>query len=210
MIMLLLISAIMAASIIVTTAVVEHNHDRLDYNPVKVSVLVGSGFILNMTISNEDATVDDLIDLVNIELQHKVVSHRTAVAELRLNGASLFREDAILSIVTSNEDILTAVWGYKFIIHPPEMCVGEPLILNVYHDTPNSLLVDACKMTHPWTNCPEITDIRIVHERQSDDGLAAGVLPSYPTLMERDDWTINQMLNENDQWKLIASVRTVN
>ena len=202
--MLLLISAIMAAS---TGLTCRSHDDRQDYNPVKVSVLVGSGFILNVTISNEDATVDDLINLVNIELQHKVVSHRTAVAELRLNGASLFREDAILSIVTSNADILTAVWGYKFIIHPPEMCVGEPLILNVYHDTQNSLLVDACKMTHSWTNCPEITDIRIVHERQSgDDGLADGALPSYPTLMERDDWTINQMLNENDQWKLIASV----
>jgi hypothetical protein len=106
-----------------------------------------------------------------------------------------------MSIVTSEEEIISAVWGWRHVVHPPEMCDGEPLVLNLYHDSPNSLLLDAVKTTHPWTgkidhgNCPEITDIRVAHQRDQ---------VVYPTLMERGDWTINQMLNEHDEWRLIA------
>jgi len=163
-----------------------------------VRVLVHESFVINVTVP-EDATIDDVIKQVSDQVSDQVISKRTAIAELRLNGASLFAEDLVSEVV--GDSVLTAIWGFKYHIHPPTTSCGDPVTVTLFHDPTNSLLVKALQTTHPWKHeCPDITDVRVVLK-------GTGGSPSlYPTFMERGDWPIIDSLPREDSWDLYAII----
>jgi len=166
---------------------------------ITIRVLVHESYILNITVPNY-AKIQDIVTFTNNKVSDQVVSSRTTVCELRLNGASLFDDDIAADVIGTN--IVTAVWGFRYIVNPPSSsnCVGLPFEINLYHDSTNALLVTALQTTHPWHNCKDIIDIRVQLVEDSHENN-----PSlYPTFMDRGTELIIDSLPGDESWSLYA------